>query len=455
MLRSILDGVAQDRPLPEVLATVAELTAAALGPCHLRFNGASLGSATVAAGGLGASGRATVTSTIEAGPLRLSFAVWLPPASAGTDHSQRTVARACDLARVALVAEEARWSRRARPDTDPLTGAMNRSGVSGYLAGAGAAGWVGGLAVIAVDLDGLKRIGDRHGHAGGDHVLMGAADRLRSAVGGDGIVARVGGDEFVVACLGLTDPRAVDARAETIRTVLAEPYRFGTVDEVCTATVGVVVSHAEHDWSVLRDRAFDAVHVGKVHGGNRVERWIEPPGWYVAGGYQQPEPWGQRPTVIAPPATLEALLLDATAGGWPGRWHAVVAFDIDDATRLVERFGSTGAQQRVTYAARWVWDAKRPVEVLAQTGPDEFVVVCPGLAGPEVADTIAARVHRAIRRVPVERDLGPLTATVGVAVSDDAGDLPALLERAWSAVRVGKATGKNRVVRWDATTPPG
>ncbi len=78
--------------------------------------------------------------------------------------------------------------------TDPLTGAANRRGLQ--LAFAARRGFVG--AVLAVDIDHFKAINDQLGHAGGDEALIRLVHALRAVIGPDGVIARTGGDEFVL-----------------------------------------------------------------------------------------------------------------------------------------------------------------------------------------------------------------------------------------------------------------
>ena len=93
----------------------------------------------------------------------------------------------------------------ARAVTDPLTGLLNRDGLDQ------AAQRLGhsdrrrrtGAAVLYVDLDGLGAINRAQGHPGGDAVLIAVADRLVGAVRAGDVVARVGGDEFVVVAPGV------------------------------------------------------------------------------------------------------------------------------------------------------------------------------------------------------------------------------------------------------------
>jgi diguanylate cyclase (GGDEF)-like protein len=68
------------------------------------------------------------------------------------------------------------------------------------------------LTVLLMDLDGLKQINDRHGHAAGDTVLKGFADRLQRAIRGSDLAVRLGGDEFMALL--------PECRSEEVRHVL-------------------------------------------------------------------------------------------------------------------------------------------------------------------------------------------------------------------------------------------
>jgi diguanylate cyclase (GGDEF)-like protein len=93
----------------------------------------------------------------------------------------------------------------AQAETDPLTGGAIRNGLqAGFqapmkaLGAAPAGGETRQVGVLFCDLDGFKSVNDRHGHAVGDVVLREVASRLRRVVRTGDIVARVGGDEFVI-----------------------------------------------------------------------------------------------------------------------------------------------------------------------------------------------------------------------------------------------------------------
>jgi len=103
------------------------------------------------------------------------------------------------------------------------------------------------LAVILCDLDRLKDINDRYGHAVGDQVLRATADVLRERVRASDVAARLGGDEFGVLCPD-TDPESASLLAETLRRRLAELSEADGPAPAVTISVGVA-GREPHDVS--------------------------------------------------------------------------------------------------------------------------------------------------------------------------------------------------------------
>jgi len=141
--------------------------------------------------------------------------------AAFTVHNQRYLL-------AAITAEEL---HRRMAQTDQLTGLANRAELMHHMAAAcellpPAGGGRGRtFAVLFIDLDGFKAINDSHGHAAGDEVLQRVADCLRRVVGPEEMIARIGGDEFVVV-LGDADALAARAVADEIIAAISREHRI-------------------------------------------------------------------------------------------------------------------------------------------------------------------------------------------------------------------------------------
>lgn len=126
---------------------------------------------------------------------------------------------------------------------DHLTGLHNRAlldrDLEHLLANAEAdAGTVG---LLCVDLDGFKAVNDLLGHSGGDMLLRKVADRLRAATGGGELIARTGGDEFVIVQPKQSQPEAARALAARIVSTLNAPFEIDGQTIRIGASVGVAL----------------------------------------------------------------------------------------------------------------------------------------------------------------------------------------------------------------------
>jgi diguanylate cyclase (GGDEF)-like protein len=101
-----------------------------------------------------------------------------------------------ELGRLNNSLKGAKTAAEARAMTDTLTGLGNRRALDTAIADVIARG--GRFALLSLDLDFFKAVNDTLGHAAGDHVLRSVAETLRGATRGHDLVARVGGDEFVI-----------------------------------------------------------------------------------------------------------------------------------------------------------------------------------------------------------------------------------------------------------------
>jgi diguanylate cyclase (GGDEF)-like protein len=124
------------------------------------------------------------------------------------------------------------------------------------------------LAVVLFDLDDFKGVNDRYGHAAGDALLRGAARLARAQVRASDVLARWGGEEFVVL-LPACDRACAARRAETLRAALGA-HDFSGIGRV-TASFGVAEAAAGESVDALIQRADRALYRAKHAGKNRVE----------------------------------------------------------------------------------------------------------------------------------------------------------------------------------------
>jgi diguanylate cyclase (GGDEF)-like protein/PAS domain S-box-containing protein len=165
------------------------------------------------------------------------------------------------------LAFEAKLAHQA--NHDPLTGLPNRTLLAQYVAERFRPG-SSGLACLFLDLDNFKVVNDSLGHTAGDELLVEVATRLRATVRPKDLVARFGGDEFVVVCEGVDEDAAV-ALAGRICEALAVPMRLGGVDIRPYASVGVTVQTGEHESAEELIRDCDiAMYQAKAGGKGRI-----------------------------------------------------------------------------------------------------------------------------------------------------------------------------------------
>ena len=132
---------------------------------------------------------------------------------------------------------------------DPLTGAANRRLLFTYMEERMVAG--SPFAVAIVDVDQLKAMNDRCGHAVGDEALVRAVQRLQSVVRETDIVARIGGDEFVLLATGAT-PRELETRCErALRSPVALNCGEGVVNVTFSCGVAAYPEDGDNPDAVL------------------------------------------------------------------------------------------------------------------------------------------------------------------------------------------------------------
>lgn len=151
--------------------------------------------------------------------------------------------------------------------TDDLTGLRNRSGLDADVSVLMQAAKTSKdpLAMMFIDLDHFKGINDKLGHAHGDHVLKLVGEQLADCVRSDDVVARVGGDEFVVM-IRRANEAVLFSMAERMRESVLKHPELGSL----SISVGIAMWDGDESMQGLRHRADLAMLEAKRLGKNRV-----------------------------------------------------------------------------------------------------------------------------------------------------------------------------------------
>lgn len=159
---------------------------------------------------------------------------------------------------------------------DPLTGLPNRTLVLDRLTQAldRAARSEHHVAVMFLDLDFFKSVNDEMGHEAGDELLRLTAGRLDAAVRPGDTVSRLGGDEFLIVCEAVRDPREALRIAERLRTTVARPFMVSGESVRSSASIGVTLAKdASIPPNELLAQADVAAYRAKERGRNRYEQY--------------------------------------------------------------------------------------------------------------------------------------------------------------------------------------
>lgn len=259
------------------------------------------------------------------------------------------------------------------------------------------------IAVLFLDLDGLKRINDAHGHDAGDVVIQEVAERMKIAVREVDTVSRLSGDEFAVL---LEDVAELEARAvaERILRNVAQSVRLGGTAVTPSVSVGVALfPEAGADSSELLRSADRAMYAAKRAGGNH---YFLATG-EVQSGSRPPDRSRARESALRDAVSAEALVLyhqpqfDLRSGQLVGaeellRWPAEDGRLIPpgefvpllEHSGLIHRVGAWALERACLHLAEWQAQVTQPLRVAVNLSARQF-------ERPQLVEEVAAAVRGA------------------------------------------------------------
>ncbi|MEU4155044.1 GGDEF domain-containing protein [Actinoplanes sp. NPDC026670] len=178
-------------------------------------------------------------------------------------HDNKNLIGQLDTTLSELREHETRLRRQAL--FDDLTGLANRTHFREEVDATLAEAEPGSVSVLLIDLDGFKGVNDTLGHAAGDALLAGVAEKMRASVRAEDLPARLGGDEFAVL-LRECDARDAERTAQRILQALTEPIMIDGAPVCANASIGVASSEEGDDLRTLLHAADTAMYAAKHDG---------------------------------------------------------------------------------------------------------------------------------------------------------------------------------------------
>ncbi|OGQ86452.1 MAG: hypothetical protein A2289_17755 [Deltaproteobacteria bacterium RIFOXYA12_FULL_58_15] len=370
-----------------------------------------------------------------------------------------------------------RLHRRALPRRDRLTGLLDRRYFMRQLEEAmGNASRENPRSLVMVDLDHFKAINDEHGHACGDHILIGTARCVEASVPASAVVARIGGEEIGIL-VEMGHQQASSLAAQVLENLRAEPIAGVEV----TASAGSATAAEPMDARKVYRRCDEALYAAKANGRNRTVHFEDLERTALCEKRDLTlEGFQNRTRVITERAAeviarsgrrlMEELRseadLDVLTGLFSRRYLdrqlaaqfevaaqggnalTVALMDVDHFGRVNKEFGWPSGDRILADIAQRVRSHVRESDWVARYGGEEICLVMHGTITE--ADTVLRRLHSSIAQQPFTTTTGEavaVTVSIGATACSDLDDnVGMFMERVSQRLLLAKRGGRNRVV---------
>jgi diguanylate cyclase (GGDEF)-like protein len=129
-------------------------------------------------------------------------------------------------------------------------------------------------ALLYIDLDNFKMVNDNKGHSTGDKLLIAVGSRLNSLKRDSDILARMGGDEFILLLSEMKEEKDVSKKAQGILKGLRKPFEIDGFHIEITASLGYsIFPEDESSYDSLIKAADIAMYFAKTHGRDKCKRY--------------------------------------------------------------------------------------------------------------------------------------------------------------------------------------
>jgi len=208
-----------------------------------------------------------------------TFAIYFKKTTSPTKKDFRLIEQFSSLSRIAIEREKADQLIWHQANFDHLTQLPNRSLANEYIVNIlkKAKRENTQFTIAMLDIDNFKDINDSLGHSFGDALLVETAKRIKNSLKESDILARIGGDEFIIVLTNTNNGvQNIEVVGNKILTTLAKPYLFEEKEIYCTASIGVAIYPNDADnINQLLKNADHAMYGAKTKGRNTIHYFTE------------------------------------------------------------------------------------------------------------------------------------------------------------------------------------